>query len=76
MAGNCRGHSGLTPALRSHIHKINMTKEVVYMNDPSDTTQKTIQNLFFNQIRTLSLRSCSESSRLSTFDMQFSDAWI
>ena len=45
--------------------------------DPSDLSKNTIQQLFFNQIRSLSVRPDSSVNRkMSTFDMQFSDAWF
>ncbi len=39
-----------------------------------DLTQGTIQKLFYQQIRNLSVES--EHSRLKSFDVQFGDSWI
>lgn len=38
---------------------------------PADTSQKTIKNLFYEQVKRLSLNSVNES-----FDYQFSDRWL
>ncbi len=43
--------------------------------DPSDLSTSTIQQLFYRQIRTLSVPD-TDDNRLKTFDMQFSDAWL
>jgi hypothetical protein len=49
-----------------------------YNPDPSDLSQRTIQKLFYRQVRNLSVDSCSKSveGRMSLFDLQFSDAWF
>lgn len=48
--------------------------------DPSDLSCNTIQQLFYRQIRSLSVPGCrtadSTNDRMKTFDMQFSDAWL
>ncbi|MFC1741302.1 hypothetical protein ACFL3V_02085 [Nanoarchaeota archaeon] len=45
--------------------------------DPSDLTNSTIQQLFYKQIRSLTLRSKpSVDDKIKTFDLQFSDAWF
>ncbi|NQU79153.1 hypothetical protein HQ545_05275 [Candidatus Woesearchaeota archaeon] len=41
--------------------------------DPSDVSNKTIQDLFYRQIRSLSVKP---EERMKTFDMQFSDSWF
>ncbi|MBW2972749.1 hypothetical protein KY359_06975 [Candidatus Woesearchaeota archaeon] len=43
--------------------------------DPSDLSSSTIQELFYRQIRSLTVRQ-SPDDRMKTFDMQFSDAWF
>ena len=43
--------------------------------DPSDLSHNTIQQLFYRQIRSLSVND-SANDRMKTFDMQFSDAWL
>ena len=43
--------------------------------DPSDLSHNTIQQLFYRQIRNLSVTE-NANSRMKTFDMQFSDAWL
>ena len=43
--------------------------------DPSDLSCNTIQQLFYRQIRALSV-SDSADNKMKTFDMQFSDAWL
>ena len=42
-----------------------------FKSNPSDVSQRTIKNLFFQQIKKLSVPEAQE-----TFDVQFSDAWI
>ena len=46
---------------------------------PSDISKSTIENLFYQQIRNLSVKDKSlrlVNNRVKTFDMQFSDCWI
>ena len=43
--------------------------------DPSDLRHSTIQKLFYNQIRNLTISS-NLDDRMSTFDTQFSDTWF
>jgi hypothetical protein len=61
-----------------HLHfslKKEVTKMMAEQYDPADITPFTIKNLFYNQIRSLSLRA-STDERLRTFDLQFSDSWF
>ena len=43
--------------------------------DPSDLSNATIQQLFYNQIRSVTMRS-NLNDRMGSFDLQFSDAWF
>ena len=43
--------------------------------DPSDMSNKTIQELFYRQIRSLSVKP-SIDEKIGTFDVQFSDTWF
>lgn len=47
--------------------------------DPSDISNRTIERLFYNQMKNLTLQ-CTEQNdadcKMKTFDIQFSDAWI
>jgi hypothetical protein len=43
--------------------------------DPSDLTQGTIQDLFYRQIRGLSVKP-TLTQKMRSFDLQFSDAWF
>jgi len=46
--------------------------------DPSDLRHCTIQNLFYRQIRNITMKSCDKSidQKMRSFDLQFSDAWF
>ena len=46
--------------------------------DPSDISNSTIQQLFYRQIRSLTLRTRNPSvnDKMKTFDLQVSDAWF
>jgi hypothetical protein len=44
--------------------------------DPSDITQKTIQELFYRQIKELSRKQQGMNARINTFNVQFSDCWF
>jgi hypothetical protein len=46
--------------------------------DPSDLRHSTIQQLFYRQIKSLTLKSRRPdiNERMNTFDVQFSDAWF
>ncbi|HOI18618.1 MAG TPA: hypothetical protein PLX15_02030 [Candidatus Woesearchaeota archaeon] len=41
-----------------------------------DLSNETIKRLFYQQIRRLSVKSCSGDSFGDSFDFQFSDKWI
>jgi hypothetical protein len=43
--------------------------------DPSDLSNNTIQQLFYRQIRSLSVKP-TINDKMNTFDVQFSDAWF
>jgi hypothetical protein len=43
--------------------------------DPSDLTQGTIQDLFYRQIRNISVKP-TITQKMRSFDLQFSDAWF
>lgn len=43
--------------------------------DPSDLSNTTIQQLFYRQIRSLSMKQ-SVNDKMNTFDVQFSDSWF
>ena len=53
------------------------------ISDPSDLSNRTIERLFYTQMKNLTLR-CADHNynkdntncKLRTFDIQFSDAWI
>lgn len=72
LAGNCRESPGLTPALFP-ILSVQEKMEVSAMAGV-DLTQRTIQELFYKQVRDLSMKSSEEKMR--SFDMQFSDLWV
>ncbi len=44
--------------------------------DPSDLSQSTIQQLFYRQMRSLSVRESAPRQKMRSFDLQFSDAWF
>jgi hypothetical protein len=43
--------------------------------DPSDLTQGTIQDLFYRQIRNMTVKPTVQD-KMRSFDVQFSDAWF
>lgn len=47
-----------------------------FNSDPSDLSHSTIQELFYRQIRSLTVRPSSLNDKVGTFDVQFSDAWF
>ena len=42
--------------------------------DPSDIRNDTIQQLFYRQVRSMTMKTSNDKMR--TFDLQFSDAWF
>ncbi len=50
----------------------NKKLKVINMNNPSDTSHDTIQDLFYQQVRRLSVKPQAQES----FDLQFSDQWF
>lgn len=47
--------------------------------DPSDLSNSTIKQLFYNQIRNITISASKKdhvNSRLNSFDRQFSDVWF
>ncbi len=47
-----------------------------FQPDPSDLSQGTIKDLFYYQIRSLTMKSATVDQKMRSFDVQFSDAWF